>query len=88
MKKYQTIALMPQSKKHGCTGILPVQKDQLISRRNLPHWQMPVRATGRSPLPQQINFVTFRTLNLELPQAAIMLDLDKSAIVRKWKKYI
>jgi putative DNA methylase len=50
----------------GGTGFQPVQEDLFITSRNLPHWQM-----GGSTY-----FVTFRTVDLELPRAARTLVLD------------
>jgi REP element-mobilizing transposase RayT len=56
----------PTFKGKGVTGFQPVQKDLFVPQRNLPHWQM-----GGSTY-----FVTFRTVNLELPPEARKLTLN------------
>ncbi|MFI5397926.1 MAG: REP-associated tyrosine transposase [Candidatus Binatia bacterium] len=50
----------------GGTGLCPVREDLLITRRNLPHWQI-----GGSTY-----FITFRTKDLRLPSEARCMVID------------
>jgi putative DNA methylase len=56
----------PTYKGKGGTGFQPVQKDLFVTQRNLPHWQ----------IDGSTYFVTFRTVNLELPPEARKLTLN------------